>query len=214
MAAKASTRDRLIGAARELFLRQGYAATGLSQVVEAAGCNPGSLYHFFPTKEDLLAAVLERYLELLQPEVLAPAFGRVDDPVERVFAVLDGYRQMLKLTKFRLGCPIGNLALELTNEHPRTRKLLADNFEQWRRAVADCFRAAAARLPPGTDADGLATFVLTTMEGAVMLARTFRSLEPYDQAVTVLRDYVDRLVAAETVWPAKRRPPKRTRRTP
>jgi AcrR family transcriptional regulator len=188
----------------ELFAFQGYGNTGLAQIARQAGCNPGSLYYFFPTKEDLLAATLEKRKVLLQPEVLDPVWSGVDDPLERVFALLAGYRRMLEMTEFRHGCPIGNLVLELTETHPHARALLLDNFEGWLEAVERCFRDAEGRLPAGSDPRELAVFVLTTMEGAVMLARTYRDFEAYDAAVARLRDYVERLVRDATDWSVPR----------
>lgn len=199
------TRDRLIETARNLFLEKGYANTGIAQILQTADVGSGSLYHFFPTKEDLLLAVLDRYKDMLWPVVIQPVFERVHDPIERVFGVLDGYRQMLTVTQFTMGCPIGNLALEMSNSHPAARQLLADNFTGWKQAIAGCLTAAADRLPAQTSANALAEFVLTTMEGAVMLARTYRSLEPYNNAVTQLRDYFDRLLQDGTDW-SKSRP--------
>jgi AcrR family transcriptional regulator len=194
------TRDRLIEAAMELFVFQGYERTGLAQVARKAGANPGSLYYFFPTKEDLLAATLERRKERLHPEVLAPIWERVSDPIERVFGLLAGYRQMLAVTEFDHGCPIGNLVLELANSHPNVRRLLAENFENWLGAVQSCFEDARERLPERADPRALAVFVLTTMEGAVMLARTYRNFEAYDAAVVTLRDHVERLLAEGRAW--------------
>jgi AcrR family transcriptional regulator len=194
------TRVRLVEAAMELFVFQGYERTGLAQVAKRAGANPGSLYHFFPTKEDLLAATLERRKELLRPEVLEPIWQRVSDPLERVFGLLEGYRQMLIVTEFDHGCPIGNLVLELANEHPRVRRLLAENFDNWLAAVTECFEETRERLPAHVEPRRLAVFVLTTMEGAVMLARTYRDFEAYDAAVVTLRDYVERLLAEGRAW--------------
>jgi AcrR family transcriptional regulator len=189
------TRDRLIDAAMELFAFQGYAATGLAQIARQAGVLPGSLYYFFPTKADLLHATLERRKVLLHPEVLAPIWERVDDPIERVFGLLAGYRRMLEVTEFRHGCPIGNLVIEVGETHPHARALLTQNFEGWLDAVEECFAAARARLPEHADPRKLAVFVLTTMEGAVMLARSYRDFEAYDTAIVQLRDYVERLLA-------------------
>jgi TetR/AcrR family transcriptional regulator, transcriptional repressor for nem operon len=194
------TRDRLIDAARELFLEQGYTATGIAQILKRAGARSGSLYHFFPTKEDLLFAVLERYRELLCPVVIQPVEERVTDPIERVFGILEGYRRMLQVSEFRWGCPIGNLALEVGVTHPNAARLLAANFSDWRDKVRGWIEDASGRLPEGTDTEALALFVLTTMEGAVMLARTYRSLDAYDTAVTLLRDYFDRLLAEGSDW--------------
>jgi AcrR family transcriptional regulator len=193
-----STRDRIVESAMELFAFQGYGNTGLAQIAKKAGVLPGSLYHFFPTKEDLLAATLQTRLVLLGPEVLEPIWNRIDDPIERIFGLMDGYRQMLRMTEFSHGCPIGNLAIELTETNPNIRPLLAANFDNWLDAVEQCFRAAEHRLPPDADPRALALFVLTTMEGGVMLARTHRTFDPFDSAIATLRDYIDRLIQSGT----------------
>ena len=202
--AQPDTRERLIEAARLLFLRQGYGATGIAQILKEAGARSGSLYHFFPTKEDLLLAVLERYQELLCPMVIQPVLDRVSDPIERIFGVLDGYRRMLLGTEFQQGCPIGNLALELAQSHPAARRLISANFTGWLGYVRQWLEDASGRLPESANPEQLALFVLTTMEGAVMLARTYHSIEPYDTAVSQLRDYFDRLLADGTEWSAPR----------
>jgi AcrR family transcriptional regulator len=201
---KPDTRARIIEAARQLFFQQGYTATGIAQILQESDANSGSLYHFFPTKEDLLVAVLETYKEMLHPYVVQPAYERASDPVERVFAILDGYRQQLFLTEFSLGCPIGNLALEISNTHPRIRRLVAENFAGWCAAVEQSLQDSAGRFPADVDLRRLSHHVLATMEGAVMLARAYRDFEPFDDSVQQLRDYIERLVADGTDWSAPR----------
>lgn len=205
------TRERLLEAAMELFVFQGYTNTGLAQIARKAGVLPGSLYYFFPTKEDLLNATLERRKELLYSDVLEAIWKAHDDPIERVFGLLGGYRRMLEMTEFRHGCPIGNLVLEVTETHPAARQLLRQNFDNWLNAVEECFVQAGPRLPQPADARRLAIFVLTTMEGAVMLARTYRNFEAYDAAVVLLRDHVERLLA-EGALRAKEQGDAQTRR--
>jgi TetR/AcrR family transcriptional regulator, transcriptional repressor for nem operon len=203
---KNPTRDRLVEAARTLFWKHGYASTGIAQILKEADAGSGSLYYFFPTKEDLLLAVLEWYRENLWAAVVQPVFDRVSDPIERIFGILDGYRRGLLMTNFQHGCPVGNLALELADSHPAARQLLALNFTGWRKFIEQCLREAADRLPDTVDRDQLALFVLTTMEGAVMLARTYQNIDPYDAAVTQLRDYFDRLLGDGTNWSMPRPP--------
>src|ERR1700751_5078031 len=98
---KNPTRDRLVEAARRLFWEQGYAGTGIAQILKAANARSGRLYYFFPPKEDLLLAVWECYQENLWPVVIQPVFDRVSDPIERIFGILDGYRRGLLAPKFR-----------------------------------------------------------------------------------------------------------------
>jgi AcrR family transcriptional regulator len=189
------TRERLVAAAMELFVFQGYAHTSLAQIARKAGVLPGSLHYFFPTKQDLLHATLERRKELLWDDVLQPIWERHDDPIERVFGLLRGYREMLEMTGFAHGCPIGNLVIEVAGTHPDARRLLVQNFDNWLDAVERCFVESGHRLPSGVEPRRLAVFVLTTMEGAVMLARAYRDFEAYDAAVVLLRDYLERVLA-------------------
>ena len=194
-----STRDKLVMAAMQLFWEKGYGSTSIADVLKAADANAGSLYYAFPTKQDLLVAVLDAYHSGIDQWLLEPAWAGVDDPIERVFALLADYRQRLVDTDCFYGCPIGSLALELHEPDPPVRERLAANFEQWVRRIEDCLLAAGDRLPRDLDRHALAVFVLTTMEGGVMQARTHRSLRPFDAGVAALRDYIDRLQAQAAV---------------
>ncbi len=178
----------------KLFHQNGYAATGIARILKEADARSGSLYYYFPTKEDLLLAVLEKYQDMLWPRVIQPVFDRVSDPIERIFGVLDGYRRMLIETKCTLGCPIGNIALELADSHPQVRRLCEENFNGWRDAIQSCLDEATDRFPADLDRRQLASFILTVMEGSVMQARAYKSLEPLDVAITQLRDYFERLL--------------------
>ncbi len=194
--AQPGTRARLLDSARYLFWEKGYAATGMAELLERAEANSGSFYHFFAGKEALLLAVLEGYLEGLDPVVVQPAFARHRDPIERIFGILSGYRERLLATDCRYGCPLGRLALEIEAENLPAHQLIARNFSAWTGAVRGCLDAARDRLPRGVDIDALATFVLTTMEGGVLQSRSHRSIEPFDQSVSQLRKYFACLLAA------------------
>jgi AcrR family transcriptional regulator len=192
------TAERLIDAAMTLFMAKGYGSTSVADILREAEANSGSLYHVFPTKQDLLLAVLERYRQGIGPMLLAPAWQGVDDPVERIFALLGRYRLALALTDCTYGCPIGSLALELHEPDPVVRELLAANFEAWVAAIRGCLDEAGERLPASLDRQAFSQFVLTVMEGGVMQARTHRSLAPFDACVLILRDYVARLEITAT----------------
>lgn len=184
-----STRDRLIEAARFLFWERGFAGTSMSELLARADVNSGSFYHFFDSKEGLLRAVLEGYLHLLRPMVVDPAFANVRQPLERVFAILAGYRERILATGCQYGCPLGRLALEIDPENAPAHELIARNFQGWIEAVRECLEAMKPSLPTKTDLDALATYVLVVMEGGVMLSRSYRSVEPFDRAVAQLREH-------------------------
>ena len=189
MSVQPKTRQRIIEAALYLFWLQGYTATGIAEILERSAANAGSFYHFFKTKEELLLAVLELYLQTLDPIVVNPVAIRRQDPIERVFGILEFYRGNLLATGCTYGCPIGRLALEIPEEQFRVHKRLADNFDGWTSAVQAFLEDAHGRLPAQTNLQTLSKFVLTVMEGGVMQARAQRQIAPFDASVEHLRGY-------------------------
>jgi AcrR family transcriptional regulator len=190
---EAATRDRIVQVAADLFHEHGFTATGIATVLKKARVKSGSLYHFFPSKEALLEAVLERHIQLLGPTLLSPAEAAVDDPIERVFSLLDLYRRNLKMTGYRRGCPVGNLALEVGDQFPNARMLMERYFGQWADAVLRWLEEARERLPLDVDRDALSRHVLAVMEGGVLQARVQRSVAALDASVAQLRAHLELL---------------------
>ena len=190
------TRTRILEAAAQLFHEQGYHATGIATILRQADVNSGSLYHFFPGKEELLEGVLRWRLAELRPQVTDPAEAQAADPLERVFALMRLYRQMLDLSACTMGCPVGNLALELSDSLPRIRALIQANFENWIDVVEGWLVAAGSRLPADVDRRALARFVLTVMEGGIMQARALGAPGPFEESVAHMRRYFDLLQAS------------------
>ena len=214
--AELDTRAKILQTSFRLFHEQGYHATAIATILREADVNPGSLYHFFPSKDALLIGVLEFALVLLRPAVMDPAERRTDDPIERVFELLAQYREGLHAWGCKMGCPIGNLALEVSDDNLPARALIHQNFENWALAVQKWLDDAGDRLPRRTDRAQLAKFVLTVMEGGVMQARAAGDLRPFDDGVAQLRGYLNALQAvarAERPTTSKRKPTptKRTR---
>ncbi len=173
----------------------------MADLLAHADVNSGSFYHFFESKEALLRAVLETYLQALRPMIVDPAFARSREPVARIFAILEGYRGRILQTDCRYGCPLGRLALEIDPENRPAHQLIAQNFAGWIGAVRECVNELD--LPRSTDREALATYVLAVMEGGVMLSRSYGSVEPFDRAVSQLREHFRLLLAASK--PARKR---------
>ena len=208
------TKERILRTAFQLFHEQGFHATGVATVVREAGINPGSLYHFFESKDQLLLNVLEFAIGCLGPAVMEPVERRTSDPIARIFALLDQYRNGMVQHGCRMGCTIGNLALEVSDGNPEARRLIHRNFENWARRVEGWLVEAGDRLQPDVNRARLARFILTVMEGGLMQARAANDLKPFDESVAVLREHLNLLQmrAAEhrggssKKQPARRRP--------
>jgi AcrR family transcriptional regulator len=173
------TRDRILYASAELFRRQGYAATGMKQVSQAAHAPFGSLYHFFPGgKEELADEVLRTggafFLALY--ETIAAAAPDFETAVADFFA---GAGETLRVTDYADACPIATVAGEVASTHEVLRLATADVFESWLAAFArDAERAGV----PAAAARPLALAVVATLEGAFLLCRSLRTTEPMEAA--------------------------------
>jgi TetR/AcrR family transcriptional repressor of nem operon len=190
------TRARLIESARYMFWERGFAGTSMTDLLNHAQVNSGSFYHFFESKEALLREVLETYLAALRPMVVDPAYAETKEPLARIFAILAGYRERILQTECRYGCPLGRLALEIDPENRPAHRLLAANFQGWIEAVRENIDLMKKALPKGTNREALATYVLAVMEGAVMLSRSYGSVEPFDRSIAQLREHFRLLLAS------------------
>lgn len=161
------SRAALLDSAALLFRRQGYAATGVNQILEAADVKAGSLYHHFPAgKQELAAAVvdavgsgIERRLRGILESDLAIA-DIVDAWIDLMSAGLSSDQ--------RDGCPIEPIATESVNASPQVRDASARAFDGWCSAVADRLRADGW---PNEDANQTALAVIALLEGALILSR-------------------------------------------
>jgi TetR/AcrR family transcriptional repressor of lmrAB and yxaGH operons len=167
------SRTALIDTAATLFRRQGYAATGLTQILEEAGVRPGSMYHHFPQgKQQLAAAVVDSTgagIEQLLRRFLAGGLP-VADIVDRwVDLLIDG------LTADRRdGCPIEPIATESVNASALVREASARAFTGWCRAIEERLRTDGWS---ATEAESVAIAVISLIEGALILSRIAGDVE-------------------------------------
>ncbi len=161
------SRAALIDKAAILFRRQGYAATGLTQILEEARVKPGSLYHHFPQgKQQLAAAVVDAEgsgIEQLLRRFLAsgrPVADIVDRWVDLLIAGLAGDQ--------RDGCPIEPIATESVNASPLVREASARAFKGWCAVIEERLRADSW---PAAEAQRVAVAVIALIEGALILSR-------------------------------------------
>ena len=177
------SRAALIDTAATLFRRQGYAATGLSQILDEAGVKPGSLYHHFPVgKQQLAAAVVRRggaAIEQLLRRFLAgdvPVADIVDRWVDLLIGGLAG--------DHRDGCPIEPIATESVHASPVVREASARAFTGWCRAIEERLRAEGW---PATEAESVAIAVISLIEGALILSRITGDAAALDAAKPAVR---------------------------
>jgi len=195
MSPAAETRQRILDAARELIHARSYADVGVAAICEHAGVKKGSFYHFFPSKRELTMAAIDAYFVEMKGGLLDRAFRPERPPRERLERLAEltyAFQKNIKeTTGHMLGCPFGNLAVELATQEEPIRAKIAAIFTQMRegfRQTVEETVASGAAAP--LDVDATAEAMLAYFEGVMLMAKTrndpevLRHLLP---AVTAIR---------------------------
>jgi len=176
-------RARIVEEAAALIHERGVAGTTLEDVKVAAEVSGSQLYHYFPDKNELLQAVISYQADTVvsnqRQAILGSAMG------------LEAWRDMVVTGVTRAqagGCPLGSLVGQLAESDPEARALIAAGLERWATAISEGLRLlhADGKLAPGIDPDDLATTVLATLQGALLLAQVQRSTRPFETAIDTL----------------------------
>jgi AcrR family transcriptional regulator len=170
-----SSRERIVQSSAELFRRQGYASTGVKQIVAEASAPFASLYHFFPGGKEELGAEVIRASGALYGLLIDEFFPPGCDPVRATRAFFAAAGETLRESDYADACPIATVALETASTSEPLREACAEVFESWIELAAARMREAG--LGPRR-ARTLAISLLGALEGAFVLARALRSPEP------------------------------------
>ncbi|MGI8506556.1 MAG: TetR/AcrR family transcriptional regulator [Solirubrobacteraceae bacterium] len=187
-----TTRERIVEASAELFRRQGYAATGVKQIVTEASAPFGSLYHFFPGGKEQLGAETIRTSGAIYELLIGAVFNPAPDLPSAVRSFFAGAADHLLETDYADACPIATVALEVSSSSETLREACADVFESWIAAGAERFTAAGLG---EAAARKLTIAMLAALEGAFVLARALRSTEPLEVAGALVAAETQRMLA-------------------
>lgn len=170
-------RGKILDVAADLFQRQGYNATSVQDVVRAAATTGGALHHHFPNKKALgLAVIAERVAPEVDETAIRPV-ATASSAAVGIRNVFNGVADTLERNRAVTGCPLNNLALELSLADADFREAVNSVFERWRIALS--LRLHSDR--PDMDvsrAHDLATLIVASYSGAMAMAKASQSAEP------------------------------------
>jgi AcrR family transcriptional regulator len=172
------TRGRILDVAADQFQKRGYNATSMHDIMRQAEVPGGSLYHYFPTKKSLGLAVIRERVASNVSETWIEPLRQASSASRGILAVFDTVAASCCDCAI-LGCPVNNLALELSLADPDFQQALQVVFNSWQRAIAERLEEESA--PRGRrrgDADRLATMIVAIFSGAMSLAKAAQSTGP------------------------------------
>lgn len=189
----AATRDQILDAAARLIHLQGYHGTSLDDVLRKSGVGKGNFYYYFKSKEELAYAIIDRAVDAFIARTLEPSFADTSaDPIAQIHAFFDRVLETQRQRNCVGGCPLGNLASELSDVHEGIRRRLAGIFTEWRERLTDALargqeqgRVRRACVP----ADG-AQFFVASLEGAILLAKVTKDISVMEKCVTELKQHL------------------------
>jgi TetR/AcrR family transcriptional regulator, lmrAB and yxaGH operons repressor len=190
------TRDRLIRTTSRLLRKQGYGATGLNQVMAEAQAPKGSMYFHFPGGKEELAAAAVDYFAARVTQRLENGLAAADTVGEAVGTFFDEYIEHLDRTDFCEGCAVATVALDAAAAHEALAAATGRALRGWIDRFAAALEAEG-RSP--TEAHRLATLIIASIEGTIVIGKGERSTEPLVAVQAVLRDLLapaDSLVAS------------------
>jgi TetR/AcrR family transcriptional repressor of nem operon len=190
------SKERILAAAKELFLARGYAATTVDAICEKAELTKGSFYYSFDSKEDLGLAVLDWSLRRSVQMLASGPHVRITDPVEKAFGYLK-HLEKCSPDLWSAGCLLGSFALELADTNSRMQQAVAGMFQ----AVADNFAenlqpiAAECAGKHARAASELADTLLGLVEGSIILAKAHRDPTRIPKVIRGFRRSLEILIA-------------------
>ncbi len=189
----AATRDQILDAAARLIHLRGYHCTSLDDVLRESGVGKGNFYYYFKSKEDLGYAIIDRVVQGFLERTLEPAFADpAGDPIEQIHTFLDRVVDNQRQRNCVGGCPMGNLASELSDVHEGFRQRLAEIFSRWRVTLSETLvrGQAQGRLRPDVDPARAAQFLVAALEGAILMAKMTRDIAVMEKCVHELKAHL------------------------
>ncbi len=198
-----SNKEKLLTAGLELVHRRGFGAASVRDIVAAAGVPQGSFTNHFASKEAFGLEIVARYREMTSAGVRATLRNDTLPPLRRLRAWIRRQLDFLRKDDMRRGCLYGNLSAEASEESDAIRGRLASVFAENQASVAYCLDAAidAGELAPNADVQELAGFIISSLQGAILVAKAQRSPIPVERFERVLFQHL----LSQGATPVKRR---------
>lgn len=182
------TKARLAVSMLELIQTSGYSGTGLNAVTEHAAAPKGSIYFHFPDGKEGLGVAAVDLAATQFGTLIADAAATAGSPAEAARAAIEALTTIVGESDFRLGCPVSVVTLEMGAENERLRQACATAFESWIAPTTALLEAAGI---DAGEARSLATVIVSTIEGAVIVSRALKSTQPLESAADVVADLID-----------------------
>jgi TetR/AcrR family transcriptional repressor of nem operon len=189
-----AAREALLEAAQQLMLAQGFVATTVDQICQAAAVTKGAFFHYFKSKDELAKATFDRFCRRGGERYQRAPFLKKNDPLERLNGYVDFTIAQVK-HPLRDSCLVGMFSQELADSHPMFRTMCDDAFTQWSAGLKTMLDEVKQRYAPKASIDtrSLADHFLAVFEGSLILAKAKNDVAPVKAQLRHFKRYVNAL---------------------
>ncbi|WP_421658432.1 TetR family transcriptional regulator C-terminal domain-containing protein [Leptothermofonsia sp. ETS-13] len=188
-----TTKAHIIEQAAALFNQQGYAGASMSDLMRITGLQKGGIYNHFRSKNELALEAFDFAVNCVQQKLQEALKGK-RHAVDRLIAILSVYEHMLDDPPVQGGCPILNTAIESDDTHPALRKRAQLAMDGWRSLIQRIVNKGVERgeLHSAVDPEAVATILIATIEGGVMLSKLYGDASYLEKTLDYLKTYIQR----------------------
>lgn len=189
----ANTREQILDVASRLIHLRGFNNTSIDDILRECGIGKGNFYYYFKSKDELGFAALERNLEHMKEELIEKSFVPGRDPWDQLLEFLRYPVNRARKNGCAGGCPLGNLAVELSDIHEGFRRKLQTAFTELRTHIESCLEQARLQgtLRDETDIPRLARFLLAGFQGAFLMGKLHRDAEVLAGIIEELKEHLE-----------------------
>jgi TetR/AcrR family transcriptional repressor of nem operon len=186
------TKELILEKSAELFNLYGYNQASMSDIMDATGLKKGGIYNHFSNKDEIAKAAFERAFE----KVIRRFRAKLDLETTskgKLSAIIDVFQSFYNDPVYKGGCPIYNTAIEATDAYPEIKNRAIDAVSTLHAYIEIKLREGIERgeLNKSIDVSEIATFMMTTLEGAIILSRVYNNHVHVDRAVSFVRTYLN-----------------------
>jgi TetR/AcrR family transcriptional repressor of nem operon len=188
------TRERILARSAQLFNRQGYFGSSLADIMRETGLEKGGIYNHFSSKEQLALESFDYAYGLVQQRVRQALAGKFD-AIERLLAIVSVFQGIVEDPPVAGGCPILNTAIEADDANEALRDRARDAMDSWRDTIHRIINKGIERqqIRPGINADEVASILITTLEGAIMLSNLYKDPTHMQRSADHMARYIETL---------------------
>jgi AcrR family transcriptional regulator len=190
-----SARERILLAAFQEIHLHGFQGMRVDAVLDKTSLTKGAFYHHFSSKQALGLAVVDEMIYGRIHHIWLDTMSRSSDPVTAVQEALEKAAACYGMEMLTLGCPLNNLAQEMSPINEEFRLHINRIFHEWHQAIAGLIERgiAAGKVIPHVDPQSVAAFILATLEGCIGLAKNERAIAPFVRCVDEMERYLESL---------------------